>query len=115
MKYDVQLTIKSKAGVTSVQKLSVLVHNLTDGTRLQRKITVDEATLHLNLQFDFPAPTTVSGTILLLNTNDNLSAKHALNNRLISTKQITVTEWKDLRLPSDLGTISIMFTTDPMS
>ena len=115
MQYDVQFTVRSKTGVVSIQKLSVRVHNLTDGTRLQRKLVVDEATLNLNLQFDFPAPTTVSGSLFLLNTADNLTTKHVLNNRLISTKQVTITEWKDFRLPSDLGTISIMFTTDPMS
>lgn len=115
MLFVISYVIKSATGTTLSDKASVRPHNLTDSVRVQKIITVNDVKLNLFIQINRVAPAVINGHVVIVNAISTNKVDYHLVEKFIDAKNVSVTDYSPLKLPDDLGTISISITSNPNS
>jgi hypothetical protein len=110
MQYQISIIVKDKFGAMTNIKLESRPHNVNNSVRVQRKLTVTDVDLNMNLQIDRPSPSLLNGSLNFVNTLDGTSTYLKLVEKKLSIDSDTLVEYPDLQLPNALGTISLFIT-----
>lgn len=113
MLYIINYTTKSATGIISKEKLTARSHNLTDSARAQAAIKVDEKTINLFIQINRVSPVVINGHLILLAVATNSKIDQQLPELVVNKTEITIVEWPPVKLPDDLGTITLSVTVNP--